>query len=257
MGKVIMNLVSNAAEALSNTGDTVVISTATRVLDRPLKGYDDIVIGEYAMLIVSDNGPGISEEDFDRIFEPFYTKKVMGRSGTGLGLAVVWNTVQDHNGYINVTSSREGTIFELFFPITRKEITKETSSVPIEQIKGKGEHILVVDDVDEQRDIAGIMLTTLGYEVASVSSGGEALAYLKNNRVDLILLDMIMDPGMNGRETYEKIIKIYPRQKTIIASGFAETEEVKKMQEMGAGPYVKKPYTLEKIGVVIKEELNR
>ena len=100
-----------------------------------------------------------------------------------------------------------------------------------------------------------MMLDTLGYKTKAVSSGLEALAYLKENTIDLLLLDMIMDPGINGRETYERIIKIHPNQKAIIVSGFAETEEVKRTQKLGAGKYIKKPLTLEKIGLAIKDEL--
>ncbi len=255
--KVIMNLVSNAAEALDGKGDTVIISTENRYLEKPLKDYDDILVGEYALLIVSDNGPGVIEKDLDRLFEPFYTKKRMGRSGTGLGLAVVWNTVQDHKGYINVTSSREGTLFELFFPITREEVLDEKIQVPIEKYKGNGEKILIVDDVEEQQRIASAMLTILGYNIATVSSGEEAVKYLKHNTADLVVLDMIMDPGMNGCETYEQILTFNPEQKAIIASGFAETNDVRAIQRMGAGKYIKKPYTLEKIGFAVKEELSK
>ena len=95
--KVVMNLVSNASEAIEGSG-IVTISTMNRYVDRPLRGYDDVKTGEYVVLSVSDDGSGISSDDLERIFEPFYTKKIMGRSGTGLGLAVVWNTVQDHKG---------------------------------------------------------------------------------------------------------------------------------------------------------------
>ena len=117
--KTLMNLISNAVEAIDTSG-TVAISTENRYLDHPLKGYDNIQAGEYAVLKVSDSGSGIPHKDLDRIFEPFYTKKVMGRSGTGLGLAVVWNTVQDHNGYINVQSDSGGTPVRTFFPRIRK-----------------------------------------------------------------------------------------------------------------------------------------
>jgi len=118
--KVVMNLVSNATEAIEGSGN-VTISTVNRYVDRPLRGYDDVNIGEYAILSVSDDGSGISPDDLERIFEPFYTKKVMGRSGTGLGLAVVWNTVQDHKGYIDVTSGQNGTTFELYFRLREME----------------------------------------------------------------------------------------------------------------------------------------
>jgi two-component system cell cycle sensor histidine kinase/response regulator CckA len=99
--KTVMNLISNAAEALPN-GGKIIISTSNRYLDRPIKDYDDIEEGDYVILSVSDNGIGISPEDVERIFEPFFTKKVMGRSGTGLGMAVVWGTIRDHKGYIDV-----------------------------------------------------------------------------------------------------------------------------------------------------------
>jgi two-component system cell cycle sensor histidine kinase/response regulator CckA len=106
--KVIMNLVSNASEAIEGIGN-VIISTMNRYVDRPISGYEDVKTGKYAVLSVSDDGLGISSDHLERIFEPFFTKKVMGRSGTGLGLAVVWNIVQDHEGYIDVLSDGKGT----------------------------------------------------------------------------------------------------------------------------------------------------
>ena len=136
--KVVMNLVSNAAEAIESTG-SVTISTVNRYLDQPLKGYDDVAEDEYAVLTVSDDGSGISSCEIDRIFEPFYSKKVMGRSGTGLGLAVVWNVVQDHEGYIDIRCDESGTAFELYFPITRDEIADKALSLPIQGYKGEGQ----------------------------------------------------------------------------------------------------------------------
>ena len=254
--KVVMNLVSNASEAIEDSGN-VIISTMNRYLDRPQRGYDLVNTGEYVVLSVSDNGSGISSDDLERIFEPFYTKKVMGRSGTGLGLAVVWNTVQDHRGYIDVASDECGTTFELYFPITRDELAGKDLLIPIEDYKGNGETILVVDDVASQREISCKMLDALGYKAKAVSSGQKAVAYLKENTIDLLMLDMIMDPGISGRETYERIIEIHPNQKAIIVSGFAETDEVRETQKLGAGKYIRKPLTLEKIGLAIKEELGK
>jgi PAS domain S-box-containing protein len=254
--KVVMNLVSNASEAIKDSG-SVTISTVNRYVDTPLRGYDDINVGEYAVLAISDDGSGISSDDLGRIFEPFYTKKVMGRSGTGLGLAVVWNVLQDHKGYIDVTSTDNGTTFELFFPITREELPGKDSILPFKDLKGDGEKILVIDDVESQRDISCKMLETFGYKTKAVSSGEEAVEYLKENTVDLLLLDMIMDPGINGRETYERIIKIHPNQKAVIVSGFAETDDVKETQKLGAGKFIKKPLTSERIGLAVKEEIEK
>lgn len=254
--KVLMNLISNASEAIEGSGN-ITISTMNRYLDMPLKVYDEVKIGEYAVLSVSDDGLGISSEDLDRIFEPFYSKKVMGRSGTGLGLTVVWNVMKEHDGYINVESRESGTTFDLYFPITRSELSGEGLETPIENLKGNGEKILVVDDIESQRDISSRILEKLGYKVHAVASGEEAVEYLKENTADLILLDMIMYPGINGRETFERILKIHPSQKAIIVSGFAETDEVKKTQRLGAGKYIKKPLTLLRIGMAIKEELEK
>jgi signal transduction histidine kinase len=253
--KVIMNLVTNASEAIEGAGN-VIISTRNRYLDRPIRGYEDVSIGEYNVLAVSDDGSGITSEHLDRIFEPFFTKKVMGRSGTGLGLSVVWNIVQDHEGYIDVKSDENGTTFELYFPLTREEVRDSDLPISIEDLKGSGETILVVDDVKSQRDISCSMLEMLGYNPIAISSGEEAVEYLKENASDLILLDMIMDPGINGRETFERIIKINPTQKAIVVSGFAETVDVKETLKLGAGQFIKKPLTLAKIGTAIKKELS-
>jgi PAS domain S-box-containing protein len=252
--KSIMNLISNAAEAQPEGGE-IWINTRSRYLDKPFKGYETIQEGDYAILSVQDKGVGISAEDLGRIFEPFYTKKVMGRSGTGLGMAVVWGTVQDHKGYIHLESALgQGTLFELSFPITRKALVQEKTDHSLEPYQGKGEQVLVVDDILEQREISVQMLHRLGYQATAVASGEEALEYLKNNRSEFLLLDMIMDPGIDGLETYKRAKAIYPQQKAVLASGFSETDRVLEAQKLGAGVYIKKPYTLEKLGEALKKE---
>jgi len=270
LSKTVMNLISNAAEAMPE-GGKLTVSTENRYIDRPIRGYDDVKEGDYVVLTISDTGTGIAPEDIEKIFEPFYTKKKMGRSGTGLGMAVVWGTVKDHNGYIDVQSTEgkarpprlsprdggQGTTFTLYFPVTREKLPEDKPSLTVEAYSGNGESILIVDDVEEQRQIASGMLKELGYSVVSVSSGEEAVEYLKINKVDLLVLDMIMDPGMDGLETYKKIIELHPGQKAIITSGFSQTDRVKKLQSLGAGAYIRKPFLLEKIGIAVKEELEK
>ncbi len=255
--KALMNLVINASEATKGTAGTVTISTMNRYLDERLTGYEQVRTGEYAVLSVSDDGPGIASEDLERIFEPFYTKKKMGRSGSGLGLAVVWNTLQDHQGYKDVKSSEKGTVFELYFPVERTGIAAAQKPISLKEYIGNGEKILVVDDEEQQRDIAFRLLTELNYHVHTVASGQAAIEYINREPFDLIVLDMVMPNGINGRETYEEIIKLNPGQKAIIASGYAKTKEVKRAQASGAGKYLKKPYVLEKLGMAIKEELGK
>ena len=256
LSKTLMNLISNAAEAMVD-GGKISIFTANQYIDRPIRGYDDVLEGDYAVLTVSDSGVGISPEDLERIFEPFYTNKVMGRSGTGLGMAVVWGAVKDHKGYIDVQSTAgRGTRFVLYFPATREKLAEKGITVPIDEYMGN-ETILVVDDVEDQREIAYQMLTKLGYFVTAVSSGEEAIEYMKDSSADLMVLDMIMDPGIDGLDTYKKILKYHQGQKAIIASGFSETERVKEAQKLGAGAYIKKPYILEQIGVAVRTELDK
>ncbi len=254
--KTVMNLVSNAAEAISGKGE-VTIRTESRYLDQPISGYDTVMEGEYVVLTVSDTGIGIPAEHMGKIFEPFYTKKTMGRSGTGLGLAIVWGTVKDHNGYIDVRSVEgQGSIFTLFFPVTRQEVAEGAKKIPIEQYIGHGESVLVVDDVEEQRQVVTDMLIRLGYRVDAVSSGEEAVEYLKSAGADILVLDMIMAPGIDGLETYKRVREINLAQKAIIVSGFSETDRVKEAQTLGAGAYVKKPYAMEKVGLALRRELD-
>ena len=256
LGKTLINLVANASEAMPD-GGTVTITTRNRYVDRPIQGYDQIREGDYAVLSVSDTGEGIAANDLARIFEPFYTKKVMGRSGTGLGLAVVWGTVRDHDGYIDVRSKEgEGSTFTLYFPVTRDGVSGDEISVPVTDYTGNGETILVVDDVREQRELAVRMLTKLCYRVDSVSGGEAAVEYVKSHdRIDLIVLDMVMDPGIDGLETYRQILEIRPGQKAIIVSGFSETERVSQARALGAGAYVRKPYVMERLGLAVRNEL--
>jgi len=122
---------------------------------------------------------------------------------------------------------------------------------------GCGETILIVDDIKEQREIASNILSKLNYSVAAVESGEQAIDYMKVNTAELLVLDMIMDPGMDGFETYNRVLELHPGQKAVIASGFSETDRVRNAQALGAGIYIKKPYTMEKIGIAVKNELEK
>ncbi|MEN6374207.1 MAG: ATP-binding protein [Smithella sp.] len=256
--KTLMNLVSNAAESIEGTGE-VTIRTESCYIDKTISGYDEINEGDYTALIVSDTGTGIPDEHKDKIFEPFYTKKRMGRSGTGLGLAIVWGTVKDYKGYIDVHSKiGEGSVFTLYFPATREESKEQQKQKePVERYLGKGESVLVIDDIAEQREIASLFLVQLGYEVKTVASGEEAVDYLKKRKADILVLDMIMENGIDGLETFQRILEINPWQKAILVSGFSETERVKEAQRLGAGAYIRKPYMMEKIGIAVRNELDK
>ncbi len=257
VSKTFMNLLTNAVEAMPK-GGILTVATGNRNLDTPVRGYDEVREGDYVTLSVSDTGEGIADEDLKHIFEPFYTKKVMGRSGTGLGLAVVWGTIKDHQGYIDVQSQKgKGTTVILYFPVTREAPSKSTAAVPLSDYIGKDESILVIDDIREQRELASSILGNLNYRVTTADSGEEGIEYLKSHQVDLVVLDMIMDPGIDGLDTYKRILEIHPKQKTIIVSGFSESDRVHAAQTLGAGAYLRKPYIMETLGITIRKELDR
>lgn len=250
-----MNLVVNAADALNRPG-TITISTLNCFLEKSRVGYETIQAGEYAVMRIEDTGNGIAPDDLEKIFEPFYTKKLINKNGTGLGLAVVWGTVKDHNGFIDLRSViGKGTIFSLYFPITREAIPVNPREIQIDDFLGYGEKILVIDDISEQRDIAAKILSRLGYFVITASSGTEGIDYLGQHPVNLVVIDMIMEPGLDGLETYMEILKLNPKQKAIIISGYSETDRVKKAQSLGAVEYVKKPYTIQTLGNAVKRGL--
>jgi len=254
--KCIMNLTINGAEAIKGTG-TVYISTSNQQIDNPITQNQYVEKGLYSVLTIQDNGTGIDPIDIDRIFEPFYTKKHMGRSGTGLGLAVVWNTVQDHAGYITVGSSNQGTRFDLYFPATSHQNLPQYNRNQAKLAKGNGQHILIVDDEPQIRDIVSKTLEECHYSVASVDNGEEALEYLSHTAVDLVLLDMIMGDGMNGKQTYEQILKKYPGQKALIISGFSQDSEVKQTLELGADGFIHKPFDIVELATIVYKILNQ
>jgi PAS domain S-box-containing protein len=252
LSKVIMNLIINAMDAMPEGGE-LRIKMDHGYIDRLIGGFDNLVAGNYIILTVSDTGTGIEKNDLKHIFEPFYSKKKMGRSGSGLGLSIVYGIVKDHNGYIDVKSEVDkGSDFVVYLPVVKAESKAEEKTVI--DIRGS-EKILVVDDMEEQRELAATILSSMGYNVKTASGGREAVEYLKTDRVDLVILDMIMEEDFDGLDTYREIIKIRPGQKAIIASGFSETERVKEAEKLGVGKYIRKPYNMQILGKVIREVL--
>ncbi len=255
--KTFMNLINNGAEAMVDGGN-ITISTKNIYIDQPIRGYETVTIGDYAAISITDEGTGIAKEELPHIFEPFYTKKKMGRSGSGLGMAVVWGTVKDHNGYIDILSSEgKGTTFTLYFPTTCKPLQQKVETLSLEKFQGSRESILIVDDSTSQREIVKNILGKLNYKVASVPSGEKAVQYLKLHDPHLIILDMIMDPGIDGLETYRQIIAFKPDQAFIIASGYSENKRVQDLQELSGCLYINKPYSIEQIGVAIQKSLKK
>ena len=254
--KCIMNLVTNSAEALTTCGGTVTIGLCRRQLDHTRDGYVPIPPGEYVVVRVADDGPGIGEQDLEHIFEPFYTRKKMGRSGTGLGLAVVWGVMVDHHGFIDVTSEdNEGTRIDLYFPSIKTPAAQRSTEGPDKHPGEQRALILVVDDVAEQREVGVALLEALGYKAHAVPSGEAALEFMENQSVDLLLLDMVMEPGIDGLETFRRARQIRPDQRAVIASGYTKSDRVMKALELGASSFLPKPYRLQQLANIVAEAL--
>ncbi len=256
--KVLLNLVTNAFEAMPH-GGSLHIETTSVSLDQPLYGYETVPPGDYVVLSVCDSGPGIAPDDLGKIFEPFYSRKKMGRSGSGLGLAVVYGVVHDHHGLIDLrTRLGQGSEFVLYLPVTTEPVVVVSDS--LNDFRGS-ESVLVVDDLQTQREVAGRLLAALGYRVTMAENGRAAIHHLREHAVDLVVLDMIMpDPlhpesEFDGLDTWREIVQIHPTQKAIIASGFTETERVQEAQRLGVGGFIKKPYTLKGLGQAVRSVL--
>nr|MBN2278725.1 PAS domain S-box protein [candidate division Zixibacteria bacterium] len=254
LSKIIMNLVVNAFDAMPDGGE-LHISTGLETVDDHGTVHERVPDGDYVVVRIKDTGMGIEENLVDKIFEPYYSSKKIGRSGSGLGLSVVYGILKDHNAHYDIISEvGHGTEFALYFPATREYVNKTDAK---KKDLGGDETILLVEDCDEHREITVQLIASMGYRVSAVSSGKEALEYLKNHRVDLMVMDMIMEPGMDGLDTFKSIKAINPDQKAIMVTGYAPSERVKQMQELGAGELVKKPYSRDTLAGAIRNELDR
>ena len=255
LSNVLMNIVANAAEAMPD-GGTITISLDQVTLDTQPAGFLAWRPGEYARLTISDTGEGIPDEFQGHVFDPFFSRKRIGRSGTGLGLAIVWGTVVDHNGLITLDSAEgRGTTFHIYLPVHAGFTEPGPERKEKQLIRGQGQTVLVVDDIENQRQIACEILVYLGYAAAAVDSGESAIRYLREHPVDLVMLDMIMPPGIDGLEAYKKILEFRPAQKAIIVSGYSQSERVEEALRIGVSRYVSKPYTLLNISEAVCKAL--
>jgi two-component system cell cycle sensor histidine kinase/response regulator CckA len=217
--------------------------------------YGQVPKGEYVKLTISDTGCGIPDEIIQKIFDPFFTTKAADKKrGSGLGMSVVDAVIKDHNGYIDMaTKVGQGTSFFIYLPVCR-----ETSGiVDTNLIPGGHEKILVIDDDEIQRKVSEQLLTKLGYKVLTAESGERAIEILTIDPHDLLVLDMIMPSGIDGTETYRRVLEINPSQKAILVSGFSESNRVFEAQRLGVGAFVKKPLTKNSLAAAVRTELDR
>ena len=216
--QVLMNLATNARDAMAN-GGRLTIRTDREVFDRD---SGEIAGGSYAVIAVSDSGPGMDKVTQEHLFEPFYTTKDVGK-GTGLGLAIVYGIVKKHNAAIHVYSEQGiGTTFKIFVPISRETAKRgQQLPAPVSLPAGSGTILLVEDDV-QTKEVARILLEECGYTVLMASDGEEGLRVFREHgeRIELVLTDLIM-PKKNGREAFEEMNSIRPGVKAIFMSGYS------------------------------------
>ena len=266
LSQILMNLIINAMEAMPH-GGVLKVNIENVVLEEAVNGYEIVPHGNYVVLRVGDAGTGIEQKHLARIFEPFYTKKKMGQnSGSGLGLSVVYGVIKDHKGYVDMhTQLGVGTEFTVYLPVSdREEICHQTT---ITYAGGGSDRILVVDDLEQQRKLVGHLLARFGYETTLVAGGRQAVQIFKeyaetqeqgivSSPFDLVILDMIMEEGFDGLDTFRGIRELLPDQKCILVSGFADTCRVREALKLGANHFVAKPYTAAELGRTVRRALD-
>lgn len=254
--RVVENLCQNAVDAMGDKGE-LRICTENIYLDAPIGQYEAVNIGEYVKISISDTGPGIPLEIREKIFDPFFTTKRGAKNrGSGLGLSIVHGIVRDHHGYIDLdTAVGRGSSFFVFLPVFRNPTPKLNGL----DLPHGSETILVVDDDELQVNVLVSLLQALGYRVMGVQSGEECVHLVRDEgyRFNLIVLDMILSDGMDGLGTYEALRKIVPDQKVVLISGFSKAaRSVAKAQELGAGIYLRKPLTIERVARTVRDALD-
>jgi PAS domain S-box-containing protein len=259
--RAVANVIRNAFEAQDGRG-TVALRTRIVELAEPLLGHEVVPAGRYVLIRISDSGRGMSDADLQRVFEPFFTrKKSTGNSGSGLGLSIVHRAIKDHDGFIDVRSAvGTGTAFDLYLPAADGKAPAQASAAPVSVHSGT-EHVLVADDVPAQRHLAERALSSLGYAVTCVASGAEAVRFFEKVRgggrpaCDLVLLDMVMDDGIDGLDTLKAVRALAPAQKAIVTSGHGMTPRAAEAGELGAG-WLPKPYTIESLAAALRAALD-
>jgi PAS domain S-box-containing protein len=254
----LTNLATNARDAMPDGGRLMVV-TGNRCLDDDYAAqHSEVVPGGYVMIEVSDTGCGMTQEVVDRIFEPFFTTKSRDK-GTGLGLSMVFGFIKQSGGHISVYSERGiGTTFRLFLPRMTEDAsaTAESSVVPLAH--GRGESVLVVEDNAALRRVVTRQLGELGYRVLAAENATAGLRLMEQQSIDLLLTDVVMPGGVNGRELARRARQRWPGIKVIFTSGFSEARLNGEAGPLSSfTPLLSKPYRREDLASAAREALDR
>lgn len=258
--QIIMNLAINARDAMPDGGKITIITENVLFTETTYIGNIYIPAGQYVQLIFRDNGLGMTEENRSNIFEPFFTTKEAGK-GTGLGLSVVYGIVKNHGGSIFCASKpASGASFHIYFPVlgfAGENIVAAEQPQP-DGTAPAGETILLVDDESSIRETTEEILTMTGYRVITAPGGREALNLYRREpgAIHLVILDLIM-PGMGGYECLQELVKINPRVKVIVTSGYTAQITARSVIEAGACRFIDKPYQYDHFLTGIREVLDQ
>ncbi len=244
--QILLNLGTNAADAMPDGGVLSITARNVTILHTKSALQGELAPGDYILLQVSDTGIGMDPEIIQHIFEPFFTTKDLGK-GTGLGLASVYGIVTAHGGLIECDSIRgKGTTFRVFFPAVERQPEVDGEGRHLDESSlGGTEHILVVDDEADIRELLGEILKRYGYRVSCAENGEKALEMFQNDphAFDCILLDLSM-PGIGGYRCLQEMLRIQPEAVVLIASGYAKDDAVQRAMQVGARDYIEKPYRM-------------
>jgi PAS domain S-box-containing protein len=254
----LTNLATNARDAMPNGGRLLVI-TANRRLDGDYAAqHPEVVAGGYVMIEVSDTGAGMTHEIINRIFEPFFTTKSRDK-GTGLGLSMVFGFIKQSGGHISVYSEPGiGTTFRLYLPRMTEQVSTVEESAAVPLVHGRGETVLVVEDNTALRRVVTRQLGELGYRVLEAENAAAGLRLMERESVDLLLTDVVMPGGTNGRELARRARQRWPDIKVVFTSGFSETRLNGDAGPLSAcTPLLSKPYRKEELASAARDALDR
>jgi PAS domain S-box-containing protein len=254
--QVILNLVVNARDAMPTGGEIRIDTQTVDLSEGDARLRSGLLAGRYCEIVVSDTGLGIPLEIRDRIFEPFFTTKEAGK-GTGMGLAMVYGTVRDHGGSVDLQSEvGRGSSFRIYLPVLSGAVARSVGDVRTETIRGRG-RVLVVDDEELVREALTDMLTRLGYEVESAGDGDRAVEYYRaqSQRIDVVIVDMVM-PSTGGIECYRALRTINPRVRVLLSTGYGLSDEAEQLLADGQVGVVEKPFGLQQLSQAMAAALS-
>jgi CheY-like chemotaxis protein len=258
MRQVIHHIVLNAREAMPEGG---IIDLLAQNITLKTKAGPPLKEGEYIKLSIKDHGPGISEENLSKIFDPYFTTKEKGsQKGMGLGLTICYSVIKNHQGLITVESQvGVGTTFHIFLPSSKKEIQAEVK-VPHMLPQGRGK-VLVMDDEEAVREIAVNMLRYMGYEVEFAIEGMEVIKRYKEAKevkqpFHAVILDLTVQGGMGGKETIKRLKEIDPNVKAIVSSGYSNDPIIFEFEQHGFKGALTKPYNFLKLSETISRVMS-